>query len=123
MTAPATPRARKISRQSIRLRQRQCSHCRVLAQQKTAPSRTAICAFLPSTAEACFANPKLKTKQECEPLSHRREHQIRAAFVQPIAIFRGWVCFAFGRMSVNTPSSPLLHGTQGASPLASFRAR
>jgi hypothetical protein len=37
VTAPPTPRARKISRQSIGLRQRQCSHCRVLAQQKTEP--------------------------------------------------------------------------------------
>jgi hypothetical protein len=33
--------------------------------------------------------------------------QTRAAFVQPIAIFRGWACFAFGRVSVNTPSSRL----------------
>jgi len=30
-----------------------------------------------------------------------------AAFVQPIAIFRGWACFAFGTVSVNTPSTRL----------------
>ena len=40
-------------------------------------------------------------------VSHHRGHQTRAAFVQPIAIFRGWACFAFGSVSVNTPSSRL----------------
>ena len=40
-----------------------------------------------------------------EPLSHGRARP--AAFVQPIAIFRGWACFPFGRVSVNTPSSRL----------------
>jgi hypothetical protein len=33
--------------------------------------------------------------------------ETRAAFVQPIAIFRGWACCAFGKVSVNTPSSRL----------------
>jgi hypothetical protein len=44
-------------------------------------------------------------KESGEPLSHGRARP--AAFVQPIAIFRGWACFAFGRVSVNTPSSRL----------------
>ena len=31
----------------------------------------------------------------------------RAVFAQPIAILRGWACFALGSVSVRTPSSRL----------------
>ena len=57
VTAPATPRARKISRQSIRLRQRQCSHCRVLAQQKTEPQPDRYLRFMPSAASPSSGIP------------------------------------------------------------------